>query len=551
MDGDISAVRQSRYGHYPNNGQYEPYNRNSSYNGNQSGRRKVIGSPEGTIENKIISPVISPLGAHQSITKEILLGKPVENTVSGYPSFLDNNVSGGKETSYRTTTLSPPVTEVSMPGGFTYVIDEDKINSNNRISNSSLPRQTPSRIMDGRQSNMSQRSTHSQFEPRQVRQKSLSRDEYYDGEYTPRGNRRDRQDNYRNRRSRRNSRRPEYSDDDISDGSESESENSKTSSRAKQKREKDKQRDKLVDMLLEDYVERKKKEKEEEELKKTKSQSQKQTPSKLNPGFEKPTVGEPVPQKSKIPNYEDYSELDKDKIKEKFRNNYNTLIVSYPKWKIEMPDFDLLPLRLIHERYETVVRTICIYQTAMKWKVYLIIIIAGIEYYGYNMKKYAFLKGLLKEQIKSIHKYDNYLVEFAGMFFSDEVGDDYPVWMRFLGTFASSLGCFSSINGIVKLLGKDASAPEFVFEQADRFVSPPEGTARLHSDGISDPPDVPSGLQDSNTLIGVIGNIFGMFTGQNKAPAEGASNNANPQNAVPVQADSKPKVVDDYENADF
>lgn len=549
MDGDISVVKPSRYDHHSHNRQYESYNRNASYTAFQSGRRKVAGSPEGIVDQKIVSPLISPLNNLHSITKEIFTISPSENNSSNYPSYLDNEHNNNGDNSFKTKVLSPPATEVSMPGGFTYVIDEEKINSERRISNSSLPRQTPSKIIDGRQSSRSQRSNSSQFDNYQDRRNSISRDEYYDNEYTSRNNRRNHRDHKNSNRRQRVSRRDDFSDDDLSVDSNSESENSRISNRSRQRKEKAKQRDKLVDMLLEDYAERKRKEKEEEELKKTKSQIQKQTPSRLNPGFEKPTVGEPVPVKSKIPNYEEYSDLDKDKIKEKFRNNYNVLISKYPKWKIETPDFDLLPLRIIHERYETVVRTICIYQTAMKWKVYLIIIIAGIEYYGYNVKKYAFLKGLLKEQIKSVHKYDNYLVEFAEMFFSDEVGDDYPIWMRFLGTFASSLGCFSSINGMVKLLGKDASAPEFVFEQADRFVSPPEGTAKLHSDGISDVPDVPTGLQDSGTLIGVIGNMFNMFTGQSNNNNTSGQNTTSAPQAINV--DTKPKIVDDYENADF
>ena len=510
MDENISFVKPLKYDSYPHNKQYESYNKN----GNQSERRKVVGSPEGIINQRIISPVISPLINQKNINKEIFSSSTLaNNSSSSYHSYLNTNT----DDNFKQKKLSPFATEVSMPGGFTYVIDEEKINSNKKISNSTLTIQQPLN-----ESNLSRKSNHSQF-------------------FSHKQN--------RNRKSKYNG---SDSDSDLSFESESESRNSNKSKESKKRRmkererEKEKQRNKLVDLLLEDYVERKKKEKEKDENEevKRKSQSKMQTPSKINPGFEKPTSREHIAVKSKIPNYEEYSDIDKDKIKEKFRNNYNILISKYPKWKIEIPDFDLLPLRIIHERYETVVRTICIYQTGMKWKVYLIIIIAGIEYYGYNVKKYTFLKGLLKEQIKSVHKYDNYLVEFAEMFFSDEVGDDYPIWIRFLGTFASSLGCFSSINGIVKLLGKDTSAPEFVFEQADRFVSPPEGTAKLHSDGISDVPDVPSGLQDSNTLIGVIGNLFGMFTNNPQ--------NAVPQNAVPISSDlSKPKIVDDYENADF
>lgn len=326
------------------------------------------------------------------------------------------------------------------------------------------------------------------------------------------------------------------------DSSDDESETfSRLSSKKEKKREKRKQeryQEKMImKMLMDDYLERKTKEKEN--LNKSTSINQ-VTATK---GFEIPK-NEISNKKEKIPNYDLYSEIDKEKIKEKFRNNYNMLIAKYPKWKIEIPDFNLLPLRLIHERYENVVKTICIYQTAMKWKVYIIIVIAGIEYYGYNCKGYNFLKGLLKAQIKTIHKYDTYLVEFSEQFYSeDESGEDYPLWMRFLGTFASGLASFSSINGAAKMLGGNVAPPDFVFEQADKFVSPPEGTAKLHSDGISDVPEPPTGFQDPNSIMNMIGTLFSTFTGQNT----NQPTNNTPQNAVPV----KPKDEDDFENADF
>lgn len=328
---------------------------------------------------------------------------------------------------------------------------------------------------------------------------------------------------------------------EISDSSDEDDEiYSKLSSKQQKRKEKRYQEKMIMKMLMDDYVERKTKEK---------ANLSKSIPIQSNigtQGFEIPR-SEPPTKKEKIPNYDMYSEIDKEKIREKFRNNYNMLIVKYPKWKIEMPDFNLLPLRLIHERYENVVKTICIYQTAMKWKVYIIIIIAGIEYYGHNCRGHTFLKGLLKAQIKTIHKYDTYLVEFAEQFYSeDESGEDYPLWMRFLGTFASGLASFSSINGAAKMLGGNVAPPDFVFEQADKFVSPPEGTAKLHSDGISDIPEPPSGFQDPNNIMNMIGSLFSTFTGQSNNPQQNTTN-APPQNAVPV----KPKDVDDFENADF
>ena len=313
--------------------------------------------------------------------------------------------------------------------------------------------------------------------------------------------------------------------------SDSDTISSKSSQRRRDKRKEEKM---LMKILIADYMERQ--EDKKKQIKNTPS-----VKARMTPGYEIPK-NEEVVGKSRIPDYENFSEIDKEKIREKFRNNYNTLIAKYPRWKIEMPDFNLLPLRLIHERYEEVVKTICIYQTAMKWKVYIIIIIAAIEYYGCNVKKYDFLRGLLKAQIKTIHKFDTYLVEFAEPFYSEQVVEEYPLWMRALGTFLSGIGSFSSINAAAKFFGEDASPPDYIFEQADKFVSPPEGTAKLHSDGISDVPEPPTGLQDPNGIIGIIGSLFGLFTGQN-APATTQTKSE----TAPVKA----RVVDDFEDAEF
>lgn len=279
---------------------------------------------------------------------------------------------------------------------------------------------------------------------------------------------------------------------------------------------------------------------------KNKNNNQK-TPS--TPGFTIPQ-SEPVPQKSKIPDYESMEEAEKEAFREKFRTNYNLLRVRYALWKIEVPDFNVLPLRTIHERYENVVKTICIYQTAMKWKVYLVVIIAGIEYYVGHKKNQAWCIGLLEAQIKTIHKFDTYLIEFATMFYSDEEGEDYPLWMRFLGTFASGLATYSTINGAAKSFGMKAS--DDLLHEADKFVSPPEGTARLHSDGISDVPEPPepNTMQDPNSAIGGISWVFNMaksFMGGNNSTAAPAT--AVP--ATPAASNVKPKVVDDFDNADM
>lgn len=548
MDFDVSKQEASQYDGSSHSVKNRLYDRSTAYQGYQQQRRKVISSPGNDEEQKIISPTISPVGYQSTSIKSNISKSPFFDKKSSYISYLSSREGESYTKNHQIKSYSPSAPEVSMPGGVVYTIKEENIIEHNYGGYSARSqRNLDNHFKNGKESVQSHVGNQSITKTNSYRN---SKDQYdFDNEEIRsfRNNHRQSRKFKNSSNRRRSHKRYNSLSEEDSDLSGSESDFSEYSRKSIKCREKKKQRDMVIDMLMDDYLQRKNKEKEEEELKKVNTNEK--TPSLKGPGFERPTNDETIQNKSKIPNYEEYSEIEKEKVREKFRNNYNLLISKYPKWKIEMPDFNLLPLRLIHERYEQVVRTICIYQTAMKWKVYLIIIIAGIEYYGYNIKKYAFLKGLLKAQIKTIHKYDNYLVEFAEMFFSEDVvGDEYPAWLRFLGTFASGLACFSSINGVVKLLGKDASAPDFVFEQADKFVSPPEGTAKLHSDGISDVPEVPSGFQDSKTIIGLIGNLFSTFTGQNTAHKQQTSETpTQPVHAEPI----KPKVVDDFENADF
>lgn len=290
-------------------------------------------------------------------------------------------------------------------------------------------------------------------------------------------------------------------------------------------------------ILIDDMNERKRKEKEEMENPK------KAPPQKYEPDFKVP-LGEPVQKKKKI----DFSVMTPEQTfqaKEKFKLLYRDLILKYEKWNIKEPDYETVPLQLIYESYEKIVKTICIYQNAMKWKVYLVILIAGIEWYGYHVKGWYPLKDLLTNQIKTIHKYDNYLIEFSEQFYDDSDGEEWPLWMRFLGTLASGLACFSSINGFVNKMG--IQAPEFIFNEADKFVSPPDGPATLHSTGISDVPEPQSGFQDPNFIINGIGTLFSMFTSNNKSQQP---QTAQPQTAQPVP-DDKEKEEDDYYNVDY
>ena len=505
----------------------------SSYKGFNYENRTIISSPEyqGTSNSeKLKIPV-------PYINKYMNSGSSENSKRISY--FNNDNNIQMKTPQYKS--FSPSFTEVSMPNGVIYTVREEQFDQN--FTNNS-PSYMKSNFIEN-ENNLkskkveSDKNSFSYIEDEQYKKKN----EYTPKTLSPRGIKKtpnvtinedlennyntEKESNYKRKSKNRSHKKRSNDIEDSDDSDDSESE----SSRERRKEEK-----MIIRLLLEDYKKRKENEKTEE------SNKNKQNNIPSAPGFQIPT-SEPIEQKSKIPNYEMLSDLDKDKIKEKFRNNYNMLVVKYPKWKIELPDFNVLPLKLIHERYEQVVKTICIYQTAMKWKVYLVLIIALIEWYGHVKKGYVFLNGLLKAQIKTIHKFDTYLIEFAEKFYSDDDGEEYPLWIRSLGTFITGVVSFCSINGAAKTFGKNATPPDFIFEQIDKFVSPPEGTAKLHSDGISDVPEPPTGWQDPNSLIGMIGQFFSGFGG-----SKPTSDNRSQTSSIEPQ---KAKPVDDFDDVEL
>lgn len=511
--------------------------KSAAYQGYLHTKSKVISSPGNSASMKIISPVIPSVSRTQSSYVEDCDSSITSERSDGRHS-TERRHNGDLYTKHHSQRCySPPITEVNMPGGFKYTIDKDTASMNGSpISVTSQQRH----LMSSR----SNASTNSPFihgvSTPQIR--SIAPTPKYVDPFT---NVRNRDSSFRRHSRSRNYRdRVDSFDSEIEDDFDDEYE-PRSRHRGNRGNSNDETLQVLKDglaILLNDYNDRKQKEREEkekEEIKKTQSQQAQQT---FTPSFQIP-ASQPVKQQ-KIPNYDAMNDQEIFMAKEKFRLLYRDLINKYPLWQIQEPNYDVIPLKLIHECYEKIIKTICIYQTAMKWKVYLVILFAGIEWYGYHVKKLTFLKDLLTNQIKTIHKFDNYLIEFSEQFYSDGEGDEWPLWMRFLGTLFSGLACFSSINGFADKMG--LQAPAFVFEQADKFVSPPEGPAKLHSDGISEVPEPPSGWQEPNNIIGMIGNLFGMFSGGNRGTQQAS-------NATPAQAEpAKPvDASDDFANADF
>lgn len=256
------------------------------------------------------------------------------------------------------------------------------------------------------------------------------------------------------------------------------------------------------------------------------------TPSKAN--YTIPS-SEPV-KVSNIPKYEDMNPEEIAKYEAKFRNNFQQLINSYPKWNIETPQIGIIPLRDVHIIYEDVVKTIVTYQTAMKFKVGLVMFFAGIEYIGYKRNKIRAFKNFTKIQVKTIHKHDCYLLSFAkSLNAGTEVGgsDEWPSWLKFLTNIGISTISFASIQGAANSMGWNA--PELILHEADKFVSPSDGPAKLKSDGISEVPVPPEGLQDPNEIIKQGLGLWETYEGM-----------TNPQQAEPVN--TKQKEKDDYDD---
>lgn len=242
-----------------------------------------------------------------------------------------------------------------------------------------------------------------------------------------------------------------------------------------------KQRDEMLERFMEEQ---------------NKRNEPKVSPPRIQASFTIPS-SEPVAKK-KIPDYESMNPDEIQKYESKFRSLFDQLKNSYPKWNIEIPQIGTIPLLSVHEIYEDIVRTITTYQSAMKYKVGLVIFFAACEFFLYKKQGIRAFKNFTRVQIKSIHKYDSHLLSFAKSTAGDS-DSEWPSWLKFLISIVTSITSFASIQGIANSLGWNA--PDYILHEADKFVSPADGPAKLKSDGISEVPVPPTGLQDPNVII--------------------------------------------------
>jgi len=227
--------------------------------------------------------------------------------------------------------------------------------------------------------------------------------------------------------------------------------------------------------------------------------------------------------KNTMPDYDLMDEEETAKYQGKFKTLFNQLKISYPKFGFEIPDIDNLLLSTVHEQYHEIIDIIVIYQTAMKYKVGLIIFFAGIEYVMYYKKKINAFKNFTKVQIKSIDKYVPYLFNFVKSFHDgkkerNDPSEEWSPFSSFLFNIATSIFTFGSIQGLAQSFGH--GVPESLLKEADKFISPGDCPVKYKSDGIADVPIPPTGIQDPNVILSKAETVIDWYEGLQNPTAD-------------------------------
>ena len=247
---------------------------------------------------------------------------------------------------------------------------------------------------------------------------------------------------------------------------------------------------------------------------------------------------------NKRPNYDLMNAEEIQVMRVKFEGLYQKLVSSYKdSWNILEPNYYTDPIDQIHERYENIVKRIVIYQTAQRWKVYLAISIVAIEYLGYKRWKWQIMKDFSKIQLKTIHKYDHYLIELATTWY-DQNEEDWPFLLRAAGTMGSNIVVFILINWVCGSMGFDKN--EKIHELANQFVSDGDTNAVLKNknDNIPEVPDPPSGITSPDNIISMLTAslplLFSRGSSHQTKPTNDSIPRTNANNGVPVAEPATP-----------
>ena len=187
-----------------------------------------------------------------------------------------------------------------------------------------------------------------------------------------------------------------------------------------------------------------------------------------------------------------------NKIKNIFEDKYLKLVTSYPTWDIKIPDYSNDSIDQIHDRYEKVVKRIIVYQTAQKWKVYFALAISGVEYLTFIKYKWQFMKNFTKIQLKTLHRYDQYLIELADKYHNTN-GEEWPFYLKAGGTMGINIIIF----GLINTFFGNGSVSESIHGLADQFMASGDENAN-HKTEISEVPEVPSGYTSPDFILNML-----------------------------------------------
>lgn len=239
------------------------------------------------------------------------------------------------------------------------------------------------------------------------------------------------------------------------------------------------------------------------------------------------------PPKSSKPNYNIMSDDEISKIRNIFEERYTKLSKSYPTWQIKLPDFNNDHIEIIHDRYEKTVTNILISQRAQKLKVMLAIIFTSVEYLLFIKWKWAIMKNFAKMQLKTLHRYDSYLIEIATKLQSTE-DDKWPFLLRMSGTLGLNFVIFGAINSFC---GNGSSMAESVHGIADQYITSLDEDVVHNKDGISEVPDIPSGIAAPDSLL----KIINMYANLNTKPSDPIPEPVHAQE-IPIKKSEKPEI---------
>ena len=218
-----------------------------------------------------------------------------------------------------------------------------------------------------------------------------------------------------------------------------------------------------------------------------------------------------------MPDYRAMSAEEKARWNADFNVKFGILREAYPEFNI--PDFDPgTPLEIRHQHYDRYVRQIHIDNSVGNYRVYLMILFAGIELFctkilGLDMSGYTI------NQLRLMNKYDRLLVELGEKSFIS-TGSDWPVEARIV-----VMALFNGIIFLVVRLFASYMGPgigDMLQNMVNNFLNGDNNADQVKeggtatAEGLVDPPARNSGGGfDLGSIINGLGGLGNLFGGGN------------------------------------